>query len=125
MMGDSTALRASIHDAIEEDQTYQTNVHAAATLPAMMIEVDGHRSRMDVILGDMGMHMSAMMHCSGIGGMMSLRDGMDSELATHVATMHDETAMDPARSEADRHVGAMGSMLDDMGSMMDASHCGD
>lgn len=125
MMSDSSALRSSIRDAIDEDQIYQTNVHAVVTLPAMMIEVDGHRSRMDGILGGMGAHMSTMMHCSGVGGMMNIRDDMSSELATHVATMHDESAMDPARGEADRHVGAMGSMLDDMGSMMDASHCGD
>ena len=123
MMTGSGELRSSIRDAIDEDRTYQTDVHAATTLPEMMIDVDRHRTRIDAILGDMGMHMSSMMHCTGIGGMMYLRDGMASELDTHAATMHDELAVDPARTEADRHVGAMGTMLDDMGMMMDASHC--
>lgn len=121
-MTSSDALRSSIHDAVDEDATYQTRVLGAPTLPAMMTEVDTHRTHMTMILGDMGTHMSSMMHC---GGMMTLRDDMGTELALHAATMHDEAAMDPARVEVGRHVDAMDSMLAGMGSMMDGGHCAD
>lgn len=124
MMTGSDAMHSSIRDAVEEDQTYQTAAHEATTMPAMLGEVDRHDSRLTVILGDMTTHMSSMTHCAAVPGMMNIRDDMRSELDAHIATMRGETVLGDALSEVDRHVGTMGSMLDDMGTMLDSSHCG-
>ena len=55
--------------------------------------------------------------------MMELRDGMQLELDTHAATMNAETDLTEARAEVAHHVGTMSTMLDDMGSMLDGTHC--
>jgi len=52
------------------------------------------------------------------------RDGMRVELDAHVGTMHAETELAAARAEVEEHVAMMGSMVDDMGGMLDRTHCG-
>jgi hypothetical protein len=123
MMSGPDAMRGAVGDAVEEDQLHLTTARTIGTMPAMLDEVDRHTSRSDAIMDDMRSHMSSMQHCSGIGTMMDLRDGMRAELDAHAATMHAMTDMERARAEVEHHVGTMGTMLDDMGTMLDDSHC--
>jgi hypothetical protein len=123
-MSSSDALHASIGDALQEDRAYQVHANAMTTMPAMLGEVDRHESRLTVIVGDMGVQMgSMMMECTGVGGMMDVRDGMMSELDAHVATMRTGSTPGDARAEVERHVDAMRNMLDEMRTMLDVSQC--
>lgn len=124
MMMGTDGMRGAIGDAVDEDQQYLTRARAASSMPEMLGEADRHSSRMTLIMEDMGTHMASMRHCSDIESMMDLRDGMRIELDAHLATMHAETQISAARDEVEHHVGTMGSMLDDMGSMLDRTHCG-
>jgi hypothetical protein len=124
MMTGTDGMRGAVADAIAEDQQHLTGARAASSLPAMLDEVDRHASRTAVIMDDMGAHMSSMQHCSGIGSMIGLRDGMRAELDAHVGTMHAEIELASARAAVEDHVATMGAMLDDMGAMLDRTHCG-
>lgn len=123
MMTGPGAVRGAFEDAIEEDQTHLSAARTVTTMPAMFGEVDRHTSRMDAIMRDMRTHMASMRHCSGIDSMMELTDRMHVELDAHAATIHEMAHMDDARTEVEHHVGAMGTMLGDMGTMLDATHC--
>lgn len=123
MMLGTDAMRGSVSDAVEEDQTHLAGARAAATMPDMLVEVDRHETRMNGIMGDMADHMSSMHGCSGIGSMMGLRDDMKTEMATHDAAMRGMTNITDARGEVEHHVGTMTTMMDTMGSMLDGMHC--
>ena len=123
MMLGTDAMRGSVSDAVEEDQTHLAAARAAATMPEMFVEVDRHEARMNAIMGDMTDHMSSMHGCSGIDSMMGLRDDMKAEMAAHDAAMRGMTNVTNARGEVEHHVGTMTTMMDDMGSMLDGMHC--
>lgn len=123
MMLGTDAMRGSVSDAVEEDQTHLTTARAAATMPDMLTEVDRHETRMTGIMGDMTEHMSSMHGCSGIDSMMGLRDDMKAEMAAHYATMRGMTNVVDARGEVEHHVGTMTTMMDNMDSMLDGMHC--
>lgn len=123
MMIGTDAMRGAVSDAVDEDQTHLASAGAALTIPAMLTEVDRHTSRMDAIMDDMRSHMGSMQHCSGIGSMMDLRDGMRVEVDAHAVTMHTMVDIATARAEVEHHVGTMGTMLGDMGTMLDGMHC--
>ena len=123
MMIGPDAMRGAVGDAVDEDQQHLTAGRTVASLPAMLDEVDRHTSRMAAIMDDMRTHMASMQHCSGIESMMDLRHGMRMELDAHVATMHAETDLAEAGAEVEDHVGTMGTMLGDMGAMIEGTHC--
>jgi hypothetical protein len=123
MMTGPDAMRGAVGDAVDEDQQHLTAGRTVASLPAMLDEVDRHTSRMTAIMDDMRMHMASMQHCSSIESMMDVRHGMRMELDAHVATMHAETDLVEASAEVEDHVGTMGRMLGDMGSILDGTHC--
>lgn len=123
MMLGTDAMRGSVSDAIEEDQTHLATARAAATLPDLLVEVDRHAARMDGIMVDMQSHMDGMHGCSGIQSMMGLRNNMQAEMSSHVTTMHAMTTLVDARGEVEHHAGTMQTMMDDMGSMLDGMHC--
>lgn len=123
MMTGSDAMRGAVGDAVDEDQTHLSLARTILTMPAMFDEVDRHTSRMDAIMDDMRMNMGSMQHCSGIESMINLRDGMRAELDAHAGTMHAMVDMDAARAEVESHVGTMGTMLGEMGTMLDGTHC--
>ena len=118
------AMRGAVTDAVDENQTHLSSAGAVLTMPSMFDEVDRHTSRMDAIMDEMRSHMGSMQHCSGIGSMMDLRDGMRVEVDAHAVTMHAMVDIAAARAEVEHHVGTMGTMLDDMGTMLDGMHCG-
>lgn len=124
MMTGHDAMRGAIDDAVDEDQLHRSAARAVTTIPAMDGEVDRHTSRMTAILDDMRGHMGSMQHCSGVGSMMELRDGMRVELDTHAATLRATVNLDDARVEVEHHVGTMDGMFGDMETMLDGTRCG-
>ena len=123
MMLGTDAMRGSVSDAVEEDQTHLTAARAAATMPDMLVEVDRHEGRMNMIMGDMTDHMSSMHGCSGLQSMMGLRNDMAVEMQAHDATMRGMSNVVDARTEVEHHVGTMHTMMDDMSNMLDGMHC--
>ena len=123
MMSGSDDMRRAVGDAIDEGQTHGSAARAVATMQAMFDDVDRHTSRMDAIMDDMGNDMDSMQHCSGIQSMRNLRDRIRTGLDLHAATIHTLTNMDDARGEVEDHVGTMGTMLGDMRTMLDGTHC--
>ena len=123
MMAGSGDMRGAVGDAIDEGQTHVTAARTVATMQAMFDDVDRHTSRMDAIMDDMGTDMESMRGCSGIESMRNLRDGMRTELDVHTVTIHTLANIDDARAEVEHHVGTMGTMLGDMGTMLDGTHC--
>ena len=122
-MTSSDAMRGSVMDATAEQQRHLSTSREASTFPVLFEEVDRHVTEMDAIMDDMGGNMASM-HCSGVQGMMTLRDGMRAELVVHGATIHAMTDLGDARSEIEHHTGTMGTMLGRMGSMLDGMRCG-
>ncbi len=116
-------MRDDVGDTLAEDQQHLAASRTISSLPVMVEEVDHHTSRTIAIMDDMSSEMASMRHCSAIESMMALRDRMRAEVDAHAATMHAEPGVVEARAEVEHHVGAMGTMLGDMGAMLDGAHC--
>jgi hypothetical protein len=123
MMSDRDGMQDSLRDARNEDQIYLAESRAAGSMSTLVNDVDRHAGHMNIILDDMRAHMSSMHHCSGMGSMMDLRDGMQTEVNDHRTTIHAMSDMTAARAEAVHHVTIMDDMLDAMGMQLDGMHC--
>lgn len=117
-------MRGSLADAVAENETHLSASRVATSLPSLLVEVDRHVARSKAIMQDMRSHMASMQDCSQIDAMSDLRDGMLAEIDAHASAMHAETDIDPAKADIAAHVETMTTMLDNMGTMLDATHCG-
>lgn len=126
MMSDADQMRSMIDDARRENEAHRGTAAGATTLAEMRGEMTRHDSVMDEMMGEMGMEMDGMSHCTG-GGMQTLRgmhERMGGEMDQHGAAMEQAADLTAAASEVDRHVGAMRDMLDAMDTATGTMGCG-
>jgi hypothetical protein len=79
--------------------------------------------QMTGILDDMHGHMSSMQHCTNMGTMMDMHDGMQVEVNDHQKRMHAMQVLVTARAEDEHHMTVMSGMMDEMGMQLDGMHC--
>lgn len=126
MMSDPDRMRSMIDDARLENEAHRDAAAGATTLAEMRGEMTRHDAVMDDMMGEMGMEMDGMSHCTG-GGMQTLRgmhEDMGGEMDQHRASMDQAADLTAAATEVDRHIGAMHEMLDAMDTATGAMGCG-
>ena len=126
MMSDPDRMRSMIDDARLENDAHRDAAASVSSLADMRGEMTRHDAVMDDMMGEMGMEMDGMSHCSG-GGMQALRgmhEDMGDEMGLHRAAMDQVGDLTAAATEVDRHVGAMHDMLDAMDSATAHMGCG-
>lgn len=124
MMIGPDAMRGSVADSVAEDNTHLAASRASTSLPSLLAEVDRHTARSKALMQDMRSHMASMQDCSQIDAMSDVRDGMLAEIDAHAQAMHADADLDTAKADIEAHVGTMTTMLDNMGMMLDSTHCG-
>lgn len=117
------AMLGVVGEVIAEDGRHLTAARSANSLASLVDDVDRHVARVHATMDDMRSNMNALQQCTEIEALRTLRDEMDSEADAHAEAMHAETDLAEAQAEVEAHVGTMGEMLGDMGTLLDGTRC--
>lgn len=123
-MDDTSSMRGYIEDARLETARHQEATRDASTMQNMRDEMDRYRGGMAPMMAGMTSAMDGMAsHCDGIGEMREMHDGMEAEMAGHLAAVEASDDLAAAMAEVERHAAAMTSVMDSMDGAMRHMWC--